>query len=239
MTAKRLIAAPAQAFEINDERKRAQIPVRTSATLRERLKAVAAANDRSLTEEIERRLDASFTLEDALGGPRMDEFLRCVAVGIRLVEEKTGKRWTDDTETWRAAQVVVERHFNNWRPLPENHEGIAEKAEAVDAAKAKYEELVSAYRKSFGNNIPLDATKMHSSNALAPHWDSPPIDVGEVKISEMRAALAEMQAAHDEINEAKAALEQAFAEYDAANKRGRDLGAAMAVTMDLISARKG
>jgi hypothetical protein len=247
MTAKRLLDKPADAVDLNDERKRAQIPVRTSAALRERLRVDAAANDRSLTEEIERRLNLSFQFEDELGGAHTAQFFRSAAVGMRQVEERTGKRWTEDTETWRAVQVLIDRHIRNWRPTPPDHQKIAEAAKAVDAAKIKYVAAGEAY----GSQFPRSAEERSSApsfNALMPNrpalspadsdWRFPSEAKSEEERAQMEAAWALIEEAHEELKQAKQALEDAFAAHDAADEKGRDLGTAMVVALDLVAKRE-
>jgi hypothetical protein len=89
------------------EPKRAPLNMRTTQTLRDRLAAEAAKNDRSLAQEVEARLEASFLVADlyamvrsALSDDReaererfraaMGGYGRDVTMGQRLASQKIG-----------------------------------------------------------------------------------------------------------------------------------------------------
>ncbi|MEO5775037.1 MAG: hypothetical protein ABIQ32_13105 [Sphingomicrobium sp.] len=246
MTAKRLQRAQAKPIEISDERKRAQVPFRTTASIRQRLIERASANDRSLTEELERLIERGLADEDNLGGATTAHFLRGAALAIQQVEEKTGKGWTEDTETWRAVQVLMERHLKNWRPSPPDHLIIAEAARAVDVAKRKYVEAGEAYGSQFPR--PEEDRTTTVANAFMPDrpalsytsspWRFPHEAKDKSERSQMDAAWAQIKLAGDNYKKAQQALEDAFAAYDAADERGRELALAMISALDLVAARE-
>jgi hypothetical protein len=68
---------------------------------------------RSLSEEIEWRLEASLEHEDArtrfFGGPELDLLFKQIAGAVGMIEQKTGRRWTEDYETYIAATAALER----------------------------------------------------------------------------------------------------------------------------------
>ena len=82
------------------ERKRNNLTFRARDRLKQDLEAVAAKNARSLSEEIEARLEQSFADDKALGGPEMARALRSFGPYVLAAEAKTGQRWFEDDETY-------------------------------------------------------------------------------------------------------------------------------------------
>jgi hypothetical protein len=78
------------------------------AETKERLETAAAKAGRSLSEEIERRLEASFEREDCYGGPDTDALLHQFAGAIGFVQQRTGRRWSQDYETYLAVIEALE-----------------------------------------------------------------------------------------------------------------------------------
>src|SRR3954469_22594066 len=91
--------------------KRGNFTFRVTEKLREQLQNAAAEANLSVSEEIERRLDSSFSgkslVEELLGGPETLRLLMTIGQGVRLVEETTGKKWTNDYETAVAAKIAA------------------------------------------------------------------------------------------------------------------------------------
>jgi hypothetical protein len=91
-----------------DRAKRSQFGARIRLALREKLEAAAQENGRSVSEEAEARLEASFILEGALMGP---DPLRMAAVfviaGQRAAEYENHPEWIATGE-WRADPACYE-----------------------------------------------------------------------------------------------------------------------------------
>jgi hypothetical protein len=90
--------------------KRHPLNMRTTKETRERLEAAASTNGRSLAQEVEVRLERSFTEEGALGGPDMRRLaylmISAFATAGRL--SAAGKEhWIDDPMCYRAGLVGV------------------------------------------------------------------------------------------------------------------------------------
>jgi len=96
--------------------KRAQIPIRTTEEIREKLQAAADWAGRSLTQEIEQRLERSVIAEDELGGPKRTRFIRSLAARIDQAESATGKSWVVDVATYTAAVNLMEKEIEGQRP---------------------------------------------------------------------------------------------------------------------------
>jgi hypothetical protein len=79
------------------ELKRTPFGTRLRAELREYLAAQAASNGRSLSEEIEYRLETSRLADDAWGGPRVVALLRVLAA---IAAEHRAGSTTTPRSTW-------------------------------------------------------------------------------------------------------------------------------------------
>jgi len=119
------------------ETKRAQIPVRTTPANRARLTAAAKAAGRSLTQEIEQRIENSFSTEDREGGPATHSLLNMLATEIALVESYAGKSWAEDVSTWSAVRTRVRAKFDDIRPPFVNSEKIAELSQKLSTLKTR------------------------------------------------------------------------------------------------------
>jgi hypothetical protein len=100
--------AVAKTSEKSDELKRVQIPIRTTPTARNRLASAAAANSRSLTQEIEQRLEHSLRQEDEVGGSKEAEALHTFGDIMRFVNSRVGP-WTEEPDAWEiVSEAVIE-----------------------------------------------------------------------------------------------------------------------------------
>lgn len=83
--------------------RRPALNLRTSTELRERLEAAATARNISLTQEVIRRLEASFVAEESLdreSGRAATNFLvHMIRGSTSYIEAKTKKEWKDDPRT--------------------------------------------------------------------------------------------------------------------------------------------
>jgi hypothetical protein len=68
---------------------------RVRGTLDEQLETAAQKAGRSVSEEIERRLDDSLRIEELYGGPHLSATFRLLAANLALVKAKFGERWAE------------------------------------------------------------------------------------------------------------------------------------------------
>jgi hypothetical protein len=91
--------------------KRGNFTFRVTEKLREQLEAAAAEANLSVSEDIERRLESSFSgksvVEELLGGPETLRLLMTIGQAIRMVEDTAGKKWTDDYEAVAATKIAM------------------------------------------------------------------------------------------------------------------------------------
>jgi hypothetical protein len=92
--------------------KRGNFTFRVREALREQLIAAAEAQKLSVSEEIERRLEASFTtigaVSEMFGGKENAQLLFAFAVAIQGLERVTGKPWWTDQSTCEALQGAID-----------------------------------------------------------------------------------------------------------------------------------
>jgi hypothetical protein len=107
------------------EKKTAHAGVRLAAPLYERLVAAAAANRRTLSQEIEARLRASFEEDKKFGGPTNYWVLRIIAHQILTLErlahpedprDREPRRWWQDPFTFRQVKILIDTVFDCFKP---------------------------------------------------------------------------------------------------------------------------
>jgi hypothetical protein len=97
--------------------KRYPVNVRVTYELRRDLERAAAETGRSLTQELESRLETSLakkTQLDAIWGWDLNPIFHAVAHALWRIEALTGKRWWEDEDTYdrfkRTAAVITENY---------------------------------------------------------------------------------------------------------------------------------
>lgn len=109
-----------------DAGERVPLQTRTTAPVRDRLEAAAKRSGRSMSQEMEMRLEQSFqtqdiaenvllliqkrdeTLVDLMGGPKTLSLLHALSVIIGCVEHDIGKEWHTDSQSKAAVFSVLE-----------------------------------------------------------------------------------------------------------------------------------
>lgn len=88
------------ASETSNQGKRFALSLRITAEMRAALRDAAAYAGRSVSAEVESRLEKSLAKEEeAWGGPHTKAMMRFLAIAVQSIEESTGKRWIDDPAT--------------------------------------------------------------------------------------------------------------------------------------------
>ena len=75
-----------------------QVKFRLRRDVLRKLERAVKAGDRSVNDEIGRRLARSFDYEGILGSERTQILARLVAQAVSLIERGTGKRWNEEPE---------------------------------------------------------------------------------------------------------------------------------------------
>lgn len=142
--------------------KRAPMNMKTSPELRSRIEQAAELSGLSMSQEVERRLIDSFSLEDQLGGPRRVGLFRLMAWAISVIEGQHGGKLEEDFWAFHRARGAIDGALNTIRPpLPSE---IARELERVETERA------SAYQAWAETAAPLMERYPHlvPKNALAP-----------------------------------------------------------------------
>lgn len=102
------------------ENKRRTLTTKITESTRRSLEEAAAGTDRSLSQEIEFRLERSLDQDrqklQVFGSERNYRLLALLGMTIMIVEEKTGGLWTKDPRTFAEVQDVVGGFFEKFRP---------------------------------------------------------------------------------------------------------------------------
>ena len=105
------------------QNKRLTLTTRITEDLRKKLEAAAADSGRSLSQEIELRLQASLTgdqtLADALGGKRAAALLLALAAEARLWGD--GERWLDDYSAFNTVRAQWDQLLDRVAPKMPGH----------------------------------------------------------------------------------------------------------------------
>ncbi len=134
--------------------KRKTLTTRITNKTRENLDAAAKATDRSLSQEIEFRLERSFlqddadnrvretTLEviyDSFGGEKTFRVMGLLASMVQVVEQRTGKSYFEDPDTNIKANNMISEAINRYGPAKTDE--VPSAFEAIDRKKAAREWL--------------------------------------------------------------------------------------------------
>lgn len=113
---------PARAKLPPGKGKRVPLNMRTTQEVRDRLEHAAADSGRSLVQEVENRLEFSFLDEDArereMGGRELHALFRMLGAVAEFIEERTGKKWSEDWDTGVAVQVAWKVLVGHATPSP-------------------------------------------------------------------------------------------------------------------------
>ena len=105
--------------------KRHAVGIRTTKELKDLLQRAADLSGRSLAQEIEYRLEASFQTEDTFGGPRTAALLRSLGAAAQLWKGGAADAWLDDPRARRSI-------FQTWKQqLAVTHARLSEKEQSV------------------------------------------------------------------------------------------------------------
>ena len=104
------------------ERKLASLGFRPTPELRLELERAAQENGRSVSKEIESRLENSFLDEDSrnreFGGKALRALFRMLGAAAEIAEARTNKSWDKDQETYLTVKYAWEQLIRSLRPAP-------------------------------------------------------------------------------------------------------------------------
>ena len=91
-------------------RKRDSVTIRTRGDLKAQLEQSAAAHQLSVSEEVARRLERSFSEQAALGGPEMQRLAYHMVAAFALPAQLSARdkqNWINDQDGYRAGAIGV------------------------------------------------------------------------------------------------------------------------------------
>ena len=98
-------------------RERAQVGLRLPEELRKRVEKAAKAKGLSMNGEIVASLERIYSLDElgsmGFGRPELFWTMHLLANAVAFVEKKTGKKWTDDLDTYREAVQAINTVLEN------------------------------------------------------------------------------------------------------------------------------
>ena len=97
-----------------ERRKRWMISIRTTAETRQRLQDAADLSGRSLTQELESRIEGSFHRDDEVLGPATATLLKLIGTSIRAQEVLSGEPWDNDEQSRAAMIEAVLGELETW-----------------------------------------------------------------------------------------------------------------------------
>jgi hypothetical protein len=98
--------------------KKVTLSIRATPDLKGRLDQQAKANDRSLSQEAEVRLEQSFLADAHYGDPKFRSLMRLLTGAAAVIEEQRGKSFLADYETFRIVTKAWEKIIVSRRPRP-------------------------------------------------------------------------------------------------------------------------
>ena len=102
------------------KRRRASMGFRPTPEIRRQLEQVAFANGRSLSQEIEARLELSFAVEqariEAFGGDATCAVTKALAAAAAAVSQKAKRSWLEDAGVYREAEKAIFLLLGAFRP---------------------------------------------------------------------------------------------------------------------------
>lgn len=124
-----------------------QLKLRFGEALRDRLATAASINGSSLNSEIVRRLEASLSQDEAVGGTATALLQANIAHWIKLIQAETQKLWTDDLITYGAVKAAIEDLVDVSAPVPiEYRDKVLNISEKFDLALRQVDAVQNATR---------------------------------------------------------------------------------------------
>jgi hypothetical protein len=150
--------------------KRKALNLRTTDLMRNLLETAATENGLSLTQEVERRLTASFNLtvqgtRDPVLGPLLQRF----AAITDLAQQRTGKEWQVDPETFWAVRAGFNELIDRLMPdepawaATVSGEGDGERLDRIEDWKMLGKDIARAVHPRAFRNFGLQANEVKVS----------------------------------------------------------------------------
>ena len=238
------------------EVKKSAIAVRTSPSIRDALKKAADESGRSITQEVEARLVASFDRDGGNRSPETERLLSNLASEIADIEKLTGKRWHKDRKTAGAIIEMLRRRPQNFIRTddPMDDDAVKDAWNKLFIITEEREELENSLR-NIGFDVPdkMPLRKRVSMNALLKaanatkfftgRWSErkqlQDMDFDDQVKSALGVVLDNLEAVDGREDKAEAEFNELVKPYVAAELDGRDLYKSLARERYFIALRSG
>jgi hypothetical protein len=101
-----------------EEARRANVSFRTTPQVRDKIVAAAQTAGRSVAQEVELRLEQSFAREGEAGSRSTAILADFIRLAAGIIEAKTGKRWTEDADTFSRVSQAIRSFMAQNQPPP-------------------------------------------------------------------------------------------------------------------------
>lgn len=102
------------------EKRRNNVTIRMRDDVKRRMEEGAYSEGRSLSEEVEARIEGSLSREDDLverfGGIGQYRWMLLLAATLQMVEKSTGEKWDEDAHTNALARGAIEECVDRFSP---------------------------------------------------------------------------------------------------------------------------
>lgn len=129
------------------ERTRGALTVRLRDEVRSDLEQAATRNGRSLSEEIETRMEISLAQKNQLKHEWGEDFFQiaaAMAASLSRIEDHTGSLWTDNDETFDLFLLTSEQIIKNYRDRIRNNRRNIPSGDLASMSKAELADLFAA-----------------------------------------------------------------------------------------------
>src|SRR5688572_27612608 len=100
----------------DEDAKRATINLRATSGTKDELAVHAKRSGRSLSQEVEHRLELSLAREREAQSESAAALVDFVRLAVSRIEAATGERWNEGPDTWQQVELVVREILELNRP---------------------------------------------------------------------------------------------------------------------------
>lgn len=145
--------------------KRQMLTMRVTQRMKDRIAAVADSNGRSVSQEIEMRLERTFYQDDELGDREQAGFLRWLATIMDAATRQGRQSWLEDPEIFAYVRSAAQVLFDAYQP-PDTHVPVLEQLSPGGRAEVERWEADAKERTAASVPHVRRATELHMKKEL-------------------------------------------------------------------------
>jgi hypothetical protein len=139
--------------KMDEDAKRAIINLRATQETKDELVRAGRRYGRSLSQEVEHRLELSLARERDAQSPSAAALVDMVRLAANRIEASTGKSWAEDADTWFQLELVIWRILQLNNPAPSATDDVELRREALRAAERASESAREILTAMGDNNL--------------------------------------------------------------------------------------